>query len=199
VLGSEEGAGWSVPVLDFAHGALSVQNSALWPKKKEFGGWWPPERPRIFFQPVDPGADFARAKYDSAYRLPLYEAAFHDAIVATDRWDAPMAKFPALMQTRQLLELLYGVPSMWAMDRRQLRESGPVLTKLVHVFSALHRRIGTLPLTAFDWLTPDRLVQQTRFGDRATVTANFGSTAYAAVQPGCLRIEDSGNDVTFCP
>jgi hypothetical protein len=199
VLGSEEGVGWSVAVLDFAHGALSVENAALWPKKKEFGGWWPPERPRIFFQPVDPGADFARAKYDPAYRLPLYEAAFHDAIVATDRWDVPMAKFPALARTRQLLELLYGVPSMWAMDRRQLRDSGPALTKLVQVFGPLHRRIGTLPLTAFDWLTPDRLVQRTRFGGQVTVTANFGSTAYAAVQPGCLRIEGSGSDGTFCP
>ncbi|MGA3041956.1 MAG: glycoside hydrolase, partial [Bryobacteraceae bacterium] len=41
VLGSEEGVGWSVPVLDFAHGALSVWNAALWSKKKEFGAWWP--------------------------------------------------------------------------------------------------------------------------------------------------------------
>jgi hypothetical protein len=201
VLGSEEGAGWSVPVLDFAHGALSVQNAALWAKKKEFGRWWPQERPRIFFQPVDPGAEFSKAKYDPAYRLPLYEAAFHSSLVATDRWDVPLAKFPALMKVRQLLELLYGVPSMWAMDRRQLRESGPALTRLMAFFDPLHERIGTLPLSSFEWLTPDHLVQRTEFGSEATLTVNFGSPVFAEVKPGCVRMDwaPSRHGSTFCP
>ncbi|HEY3738979.1 MAG TPA: glycoside hydrolase [Bryobacteraceae bacterium] len=136
VFGSEEGVGWSVPLLDFAHGAFSVENEVLWPKlrSKAFGIWWPPEGPRIFFQPVDPGTEFAKAKYDPAFRLPLYEAAFHSSIVATDRWDVPLAKFPSLLKTRQLIELLYGVPSMWAMNRRQLRESRPLLVKLMEFF-----------------------------------------------------------------
>lgn len=201
VLGSEEGVGWSVPVLDFAHGALSVQNAALWGKMKQFGGWWPPERPRIFFQPVDPGAEFSQAKYDPAYRLPLYEAAFHASVVATDRWDVPMAKFPALVRVRQLLELLYGVPSIWAMDRRQLRESGAALTKLTEFFYPLHQRIGTAPLADFEWLTPDRLVQRTRFGSTAALTANFGSAEFAGVKPGCIRVDWTASRAaaTFCP
>jgi hypothetical protein len=162
VLGSEEGVSWSVPLLDFAHGALSVQNAALWRKKKEFGTWWPPDRPRIFFQPVDPGAEFSQAKYDPASRLPL-------------RWDVPMTEFPGLVKRRQLLELLYGVPSIWAMDRRQLRESQPELTKLLEFFYPLHRRIATEPLTGLERLSADRLVQRTTFGNEATLTANFGS------------------------
>jgi len=201
VLGSEEGVGWSVPLLDFAHGALSVQNAVLWRNKKALGAWWPPERPKIFFLPVKPGGDFSPAKYDPAYRLPLYEAAFHAAVVATDRWDVPMAKFPALARVRQLLELLYGVPSIWAMDRRQLRESGAELSKLTQFFDTLHRRIGAAPMTDFEWITPDRLVQRTTFGNEAVLTANFGSAAFAEVKPGCLRVHwiASRQDVTFCP
>ena len=201
VLGSEEGVGWSVPVLDFAHGALSVQNDALWPKMKMFGAWWPQDRPAIFFKFVDPGAEFTRAKYDPAFRLPLYEAAFHAAVVATDRWDVPMAKFPSLIKTRQLLELLYGVPSIWAMDRRQLRESGAALAKLTEFFYPLHRRIGTEPLTAFEWVTADRLVQRTTFGNEATLTVNFGSTTFTDVKPGCVRVKwiASRQESTFCP
>lgn len=202
VFGSEEGVGWSVPLLDFAHGALSVENEVLWPKlrSKAFGIWWPPEGPRIFFQPVDPGPAFAEAKYDPAFRLPLYEAAFHSSIVATDRWDVPLAKFPSLIKTRQLLELLYGVPSIWAMNRRQLRESRPVLVKLMTFFDPLHRRIGTLPLSEFEFLTADRLVQRTRFGSEATLTANFGSVAFAGIQPGCVkaRFIATGQDAMFC-
>jgi hypothetical protein len=41
-------------------------------------------------------------------------------------------------------------------------------------FSPLHRELGLLPLTEFAWLTPDRLVQRTVFGDRVGVVANFG-------------------------
>jgi Glycosyl hydrolases related to GH101 family, GH129 len=200
VLGSEEGVSWSVPVLDFAHGAISVQNAELWNKKKEFGGWWPPDRPRIFFLPVDPDVSFSGAKYDPAYRLPLYEAAFHASVVATDRWDVPMAKLPTIMKTRQLLELLYGVPSIWAMDRQQLRDSGVAIKKLVEFFEPLHRRIGTLPLSDFEWLTADRLVQRTRFGNEASLTANFGSGAFGEVKPGCVRVVWTGSgQETFCP
>jgi hypothetical protein len=201
VLGSEEGAGWSVPELDFAHGALSVQNSALWRKKKDFGPWWPPERPGIFFRPIDPGGDFADAKYDPAFRLPLFEAAFHSSVVATDRWDVPLAKFPELMKKREMIELLYGAPSMWAMDRQQLRESREALAKLAAFFEPLHRQIGALPLESFEWLTPDRLVQRTRFGNELMLTANFSSDAFQAVKAGCIEARwiTSGRTEPWCP
>lgn len=143
----------------------------------------------------------ASAKYDPAYRLPLYEAAFHASVVATDRWDVPMTKFPGLARTRQLLELVYGVPSIWAMDRRQLQESRGMLTKLAQFFEPIHRRIGTLPLESFEWLTADRLVQRTNFGSEVVLTANFGSAAFAGVKPGCVqaRIVRAQDVRTLCP
>jgi hypothetical protein len=200
VLGSEEGAGWSVPVIDFAHGALSVQNAYLWPKKKEFGGWWPPDRPRIFFQRVVLDAEFISAKYDPAYRLPLYETVFHSSVVATDRWDVPLAKFPEVAVRRQLLELLYGVPSIWAMDRRSVRESQATLTGLAQFFEPLHKRIGTAPLESFTFVTADRLVQRTTFGKDVVLTANFGSAGFTEVKPGCIQAQNIGGGVqTFCP
>jgi hypothetical protein len=203
VLGSEEGVAWSVPVIDFAHGAFSVQNGVLWQKhkKKEFGAWWPPERPQIFFQQVDPGDEFRAAKYDPVYRIPLYEAAFHDAIVATDRWDVPLAKFPALMAARQQLELLYGVPSMWAMDRRQLRDSRVALAKLLPFFESEHSLIGLSALTSFEWLSSDRAVQRTQFGQELALTANFGARVWGGIPPGCVRARwiAARRDELFCP
>lgn len=199
VFGSEHGAAWAVPVIDFGHGSLSVQNRVLWGRGKEWGGWWPAERPAKFFRPVQPDAEFAAAKFDPAVRIPLYEAAFHDAVVSTDRWDVPLTKFPGLMKRRLLLELLYGSPSIWAMDRRQVKEHGALLGKLAAFFEPLHREIGTLPLTAFEWLTPDRLVQRTRFGADVTVTANFGAGAHDGVASGCVEANSKGATRTFCP
>ncbi len=198
VLGSEEGAAWSAPVIDFAHGAFSTQNQVLWQRqrKKQFGPWWPPERPGIFFQPVTLDSEFADAKYDPVYRIPLYEAAFHASLVATDRWDVPLVKIPALVQTREVLELLYGVPSMWAMDRRQLRESSALLAKLLPFFERVHSQIGAQPLTSFEWLTPNHKVQQTSFGKGFTLTANFDSQPFKGIPPGCIQA--NGKEL-FCP
>lgn len=203
VFGSEHGAAWAVPVIDFGHGSLSVQNQLLWSLAKQWGGWWPAERPAKFFRPVEAEAEFAAAKFDPAFRIPLYEAAFHDAAVSTDRWDLPMAKVPSLMKRRLLLELLYGSPSIWAMDRRQLREHAPLLSKLAAFFEPLHREIGPQPLTAFEWLTKDGLVQRTRFGSAVTVTANFGTELYqgadAGVNGGCVEAKTARATRVFCP
>jgi hypothetical protein len=200
VLGSEDGVAWSVPLIDFAHGAFSTRNKVLWAERKSFGKWWPPDRPGIFFNAVEPSAEFRASKFAPAFRLPLYEAAFHDAVVATDRWDVPMGQFPSQAATRQLLELLYGVPSMWVMDKRLLREWQPTLTPLLAFFRPLHERIATLPLTSFEWLTPDRLVQRTRFGDEVRLTANFGASPFDGLAPGCIEAAWRGGAAErFCP
>jgi hypothetical protein len=52
-------------------------------------------------------------------------------------------------------------------------------------FSPLHRELGLLPLTGFQWLTADRTVQQTVFGDRVQLIANFGEQEF---RRGDLRV-----------
>lgn len=203
VLGSEHGVAWSVPLIDFGHGASSVYNEALWAehRSKTFGAWWPTNRPQIFFKTIVPTPEFTAGRYDPAFRLPLYEAVFHDAVVATDRWDSPMNKFPTLAVRRQLLDLLYGIPSIWAADRKTVVEWKKPLAELGKFFDALHRRIALMPLTSFEWLTPDRLVQRTRFGDAVTLTANFGTSPVEGLPPGCLRATGVSGEgaTTFCP
>jgi hypothetical protein len=203
VFGSEEGVGWSVPLIDFAHGATSVYNDVLWAnhKNKQFGAWWPPDRPGIFFKTMEVSDEFSAGKYDPAFRLPLYEVVFHDAVVATDRWDTPMNKFPSLAVRRQLLDLLYGTPSIWAADRKVLVEWKGPLAVLAKFFDPLHRRIALRPLTSFEWLTADRLVQRTRFGDAVSLTANFGTASFEGLPGGCLRVAGvtGEGDATFCP
>ena len=45
-------------------------------------------------------------------------------------------------------------------------------------FSPNYRKLATVPLTDFSWLTPDHLVQKTEFGDEASVVANFSAAEY---------------------
>ena len=204
VLGSENAGAWSTPVIHFSHGTHSVHNDVLWPfmrDRRTFGGWWPPERPGIFFKPVKVDSTFRGAKYDPVYRLPLFQAAFHESVVTTDRWELTYVKFPELIQTRALLELLYNVPSIWSLDLRTLKEHSQRLADHYQFFSPIHRAVGTKPLTEFTWLTEDKKVQRTRFGDEVELTANFGEKAYGSVGPLCIEAVwlDEDRSRVFCP
>ena len=204
VLGSEGGAAWSAPVIAFAHGTEAVSNGLLWAlqrDKQKYGGWWPPTRPAIFFRPVNPSEDFRRARYDPSYRLPLYQAAFHGSVISTDRWETPLTKFPVLMQVRTLLEALYNVPSMWSLDLRELRENRQAFVSIYKFFSPIHRSAGNQPLADFEWLTPDRLVQRTRFGEEIELTANFGRAPFQSLPPMCIEARwlKSRRRQRYCP
>lgn len=203
VLGSEGGVGWSAPVIAFAHGMEAVSNHVLWPlmkDKKNYGGWWPTERPAIFFKPVEVSPEFQTAKYDPAYRLPLYQAAFHGSVITTDRWDVPIMKIPALVETRMLLELLYNVPSIWSLDGRELRKDKSELSRLYRFFSRIHRQFGRDSLSHFAWLTSDRKVQRTRLGSDLELTANFSENSYQSVPPMCIEARwlKEPRKETFC-
>jgi Glycosyl hydrolases related to GH101 family, GH129 len=204
VLGSEAGASWSAPVIDFAHGAEAVRTDLLWPlerNRKVFGGWWPPARPGVFFKPVKVSETFAKACFDPVYRLPLYQAALHDSVIAADRWETPLTKFPQLVRQRMLLELLYDVPSMWSLDLKELQENRQTVSKLYKFFSPIHRAAGDLPLTGFEWLTANREVQRTVFGGRIQMTANFGRKAFGSIPTMCVQAQWLNQDKTelFCP
>ncbi len=203
VLGSEEGVAWSLALIDFVHGAGGTRNAAIWAEPKgTYGKWWPPDRPGFFFMPMEPPSEsFRVSRYDATFRVPLYSAAFHDAVVATDRWDVPMNKYPSIASTRQLLELLQGTPSIWAMDRKVLADWREPFVALQKFFEPLHGRIATRRLTAFEWLTPDRRVQRTRFEDVVEITANFGGGKYEDVPSGCLSAHWLAENrvETFCP
>jgi hypothetical protein len=203
VLGSEEGVAWSLALVDFVHGAGGTRNAAIWAEPKgTYGKWWPPDRPGFFFMPMEPPSEsFRVSRYDATFRIPLYAAAFHDAVVATDRWDVPMNKFPSLAATRQLIEILSGTPSIWAMDRKTLADWREPFAALQKFFEPLHARVATRRLTSFEWLTPDRRVQRTRFEDVAEITANFSDTKYDDIAPGCIRarwLAENRVDA-FCP
>jgi hypothetical protein len=45
-------------------------------------------------------------------------------------------------------------------------------------FSPLHRKLGFLPMTEFSWLTPDRLVQRTIFGNKTELIANYSDEPF---------------------
>ena len=78
----------------------------------------------------------------------------------------------------ELLELLYGVPPLYHLTLEELKRREPEIRKHALFFSPNYRKLALLPLAGFAWLTPDREVQETRFGEEAIVVANFSRRLY---------------------
>ena len=212
VVGSEGGVAYAAPVIHFAHGMMTPVfgwgDPDMYTDKESpyyLGAYWPPDGPAVFMKPV-PLKDVYRAVYfDPRYRLPLYETAFHDSVVATHHWSAGSLKFQDQAQTVELLELLYGVPPLYHLNLAELEKNGERIAAHYRFFSPLHRQIGLLPLTDFEWLSPDRLVQRTVFGDAVEVVANFSDAAFerdgASVPPRSVvaRQLSTGEARTYTP
>ncbi|MEN9449959.1 MAG: hypothetical protein RJA83_573 [Pseudomonadota bacterium] len=204
VLGSETGLAWANPTIAYNNGAFLAFPEAFWPAlqdKKHFGVWWPNYAPKVLFQAYNAPDEFTRASYNPRYRLPLYEAVFHDSVISTDRWELNELKIPAIRKTKALLQNLYNVPPIWVLDQKTLQKNKKYFVDYYNFFSPLHQMTGIEPLTTFDWLTDDHLVQQTQFGNRLILTANFSDKFYEDIGPHCIQAEwkEDGSKSLFCP
>ncbi|HEY6404422.1 MAG TPA: glycoside hydrolase [Blastocatellia bacterium] len=203
VLGSESAAAWSAPVIHFSHGTLTPKSYLLWQtlrSRERAGGTWRRGRsPR--FMSYDASADFATFTFDPKYRLPLFETVFHDSVISLDFVGAPLTKFTNLVQTRSLLLLLYNVPSLWLLDRKALTDDGDRIRAMNEFFAPIHRRTGNKRLTRFEWLTPDRMVQQVNFDNETVMTANFSDRIFNGIPPRCIEARPlkAGGKNLFCP
>ncbi|WP_435244038.1 glycoside hydrolase [Streptomyces sioyaensis] len=190
VLGSESAQWWANKVLAYNHGSGTPVADGLWKlerDRKTWGGYTPAKAPGAFFKPVELPRELATAMYDPKYRVPLYETALHSSVVNAERWELSYDKLPAQKTTRALLAMLNNTPLNYVLDGPTLEKNGPELAALQKFFSPLHRAAGTERMTSFRWLTGDRSVQRTVFGDgKLTVTANFGSTAQGGLPGGCV-------------
>ena len=169
------------------------------------GGYYPPDGPRIFVQQVPVKEEYERLYYDPRFRLPLYEIVFHDSIVTTHHWQNASLKFTNLAETVALTELLYMAPPMYHMNLDEFEKHRVAMKRQYDCFSPLHREVGFAPMTDFDWLSADRLLQRTVFGDCVELVVNYSedSRRYSAVDiPGrCVlaRWKDSGKTRLLTP
>lgn len=204
-LGSESAGAWANQVLSYDHGSGTPVHDGLWAAqrdKEKWGGYAPAKAPAVFFKPAELPADVAKAMYDPAYRVPLFETALHDSLVNAERWELSYDKLPQQKTTRALLAMLYNTPLNFVIGGDSLEKQGSELAALQKYFSPLHQAAGTEPMTHFQTLNADRTVQRTAFGDGTlTVTANFGTKAYEGLPGGCVDAKLKGDEKSrrLCP
>ncbi|MBV4487781.1 glycoside hydrolase [Pseudomonas sp. SWRI153] len=178
--GSEDGNATTARGVLFAHG---MQTPVIgWgdadmkqPGESDFfvGRWYPPEQPAVFFKPTRLKADYRRVHFDPARRLPLYQAVFHGSVITTHHWLFDSLKLSNVRVENELSQLLYNVPPLYHLSAASLEQRLPLIVRQDQFFGPLHERLATQALTAFDWLSEDRQVQQTTFADGTRLVANF--------------------------
>ena len=184
VVGSEGGVWYAAPVIHFSHGMttgvvgwgdkdMNDRNSPYY-----VGGYWPPDGPAILLKSVPLKDKFIKLDIDPRYRLPLFETAFHDSVISTEEEGSGTLKFSNVQGTRILTELLYNSPPMYHLNQAQWAKDQAVIKRQYAFFSPLHREAALLPMTDFQWLTPDRSVQQTTFGQQLSMVANFSDKPF---------------------
>jgi hypothetical protein len=184
VVGSEGGSAFAAGAIHFAQGMMTPVigwgDPDLTDKQSPYylGGYWPPDGPAFAIKQVPLKPYYVKFFYDPRFRLPLYETVFHDSVVATHEWSSGSLKFKDQTQTMELLELLYNVPPLYHLNLAELKKWQARIKSHCDFFSPLHRQLALLPMTDFEWLTPDRLVQRTTFADKTALLANFSDAPY---------------------
>ncbi len=128
------------------------------------------------------------------HRLPLWELVYHDCTVSYWYWGDSSNGCPELMPRRDLFNALYGLPPLYSLNVTQWGQLRSEIAASYRRAAAVAERVGLLPMTAFEWLTDDRLVQRTVFGGEYAVTANFSNQPYetpqGTIQPLDFRLEE---------
>lgn len=144
------------------------------------GRYYPPDEPEVNFKPVPIKEQYRKLYYDPAVRIPLFQAAFHDAVVTTHHWSNDRFKYPEVVKTVELIEMLWMCPPMVHMNYNTVDKRGSDLKQHYDKWSPLHQKLGFTRMTSFQYLTPGHLVQMTKWGDDGDkIIANFGAAEFA--------------------
>ena len=190
VLGSEDGNSLTTKGIAFAHGIETVGFGWTDKDMKEnrkspyyLGRWYPDHKPDFFFKSAKVKEPYKSLLFSPQYRIPLYQAVFHDEVINTHHWHSDSLKFSNVQADRDLTAMLYNTPAMVHLTRDEaLSSSSPRLKALKHYqdgFEPIHSLLWDKALVDFDWLDKNGDVQQTVFDDGSKIIANFSDQAFS--------------------
>ncbi|MEZ8087192.1 glycoside hydrolase [Vibrio sp. 1S139] len=189
VLGSEDGNSLTTKGIAFSHGLETVGFGWTDKDMKEnrqspyyLGRWYPDHKPDFFFKPAEVKEPYKSLLFSPQYRIPLYQAVFHDEAINTHHWHSDSLKFTNVQAERDLTAMLYNTPPMVHLTRDEaLSSSSQRIKALKHYqdgFEPMHEQLWDKQLVDSEWLDKSGDVQQTEFSDGSKIIANFSNKAF---------------------
>ncbi len=179
VLGGEHGRWWGADIYNYWEGMQSG-GFYSWPAG-HVGKNLPKTRQDI-------GKRYLEWGLGHRVRVPLWELVFGDCVLSTWYWGDSTGHLynvaPELAAKKDAFNILYGtVPLYWVNRPYGFNWSQPALrSRLLESYRntcKLNEEIAFEEMTSFEYVTPDKDVQRTRFADGTVVTVNFGPKPFA--------------------
>ncbi len=184
LLGSEDANALTTQGVTFAHGMETVGFG--WTDKEMttnrdspyfLGQWYPDHRPEYFFKSAEVKEPYKTLLFSPIYRIPLYQAVFHDEVINSHHWHNDSLKFSNVQTERDLTSMLYNTPAMVHLSRSDANKVDSYRIKAIkHYqdgFMPIHEWLWNKALTQHQWLDNSGLIQQTTFNDGSRIIANF--------------------------
>ncbi|MGL4798449.1 MAG: glycoside hydrolase, partial [Cellulosilyticaceae bacterium] len=187
VIGSEGGNDFASTTLALAHGielpSFSWMDADMKTNKESeyyLGRWYSPKGgvPEKFSKPVPVKEAYKKIFLDPVYSIPLFKLVYNDSVISSYHWDWSTFKIQDEVENRMLYEILYNVPPMYHLDKWEWDKYKTSLIKHSRFYEDFSEQAILLPMTSFEVLTEDRMVQTTTFGDTLQVVANFKDEPY---------------------
>lgn len=163
--GAEDGLPCFVPEVDYFEGNFSAACYRI------DGG-------RYMWKTYEKSPPVMKRAIDPATRIPFFEMVFHDCVASYWYWTDYNNRFEDTWWQRDLLNALSGTPPMYLFTRETFARQKPRLAQSVRVTTPVAKATADATIVGWRWLTRDRLVQESRFSNGWTVTANFSERAY---------------------
>lgn len=182
VVGSEGGNDFANDTIAFAHGIETPAFDWMDPDMKSnkespyyVGRYYAPNggAPEIFTKQVDLKDYFEQLFISPIYSVPLYKLVYNDVVITTHQWAWPTLKVKNALVVRQLKEILYNVPPLYQIDAEQWALHKEEIIDHTKAWSTFSKKVINLPMTDYQVISEDGLVQMTKFGQDHQVVANF--------------------------
>ncbi len=185
VTGSEDGADWAAPYLDYFEGMTMTRRFGYVPGVTV--NTWPSK--------FDLNDEYKNVNLNERVRAPLWDLVFHDSVVSTWRWNFTSDRYaePKWWTKHDLIEMIGGDIPIFMVNRRYLDTQGERIAQTYKDVSEWNARIGWDELVDHRALTPDRTVQESRFSSGWAIIVNFSenapySSGEGTIQPWSYRI-----------
>ncbi|MEC0117998.1 glycoside hydrolase [Paenibacillus apiarius] len=100
---------------------------------------------------------------------------YNDSVITTHHWEWGSLKIKNKAAERMLCELLYNVPPLYHLDKEEWESHKKMIADYLTVWSPFHAKAVTKEMTAFQTLSPDRLLQSAEYGPDLKVVVNFSN------------------------
>jgi len=179
VTGSEDGADWAAPYLDYFEGMVMTRRFGYvagvtvntWPSK------------------FDLDDEYINVNLNERVRAPLWDLVFHDSVVSTWRWNFTPDRYSdsKWWTKHDLMDMIGGDVPIFMVNRKHLDANGERIVETYKNVSEWNAKVGWDELVDHRALTADRSVQESRFASGWAMVVNFSADKPYAAELGTIQ------------